>query len=434
VTSVLIVEDEPIVALDIERTLSDLGYDVAGHLRTGEEAILAAARLRPDLILIDIRLAGKIDGIDAARVIRAEREVPIVYLTSHSDESTVARAAATEPHGYILKPFGARDLRTTLEIAILRHRLEIKLKAALEEVEAKSALLQAILSSMEDSVVATDSSGNIILFNEAAERLIGPVQANLDLGDAPRTYGLFLPDQRTPCPLDQIPLLRAQRGERVKDMELFVRTPGRPDGGRWHSVNASPVIDARGVVRGAVTVGRDVTAIKAVQVELEQHSIVDELTGLYNRRGFHALAERQLKVCTRGQKKAALLFADLNGLKQINDRLGHPSGDAVLQLAARALTSAFRDSDIVARLGGDEFVVLAADADESSIDTLRRRLHEQVDALNAEESRPFALSMSVGASVYDPLAPTTVDELVGFADARMYEEKARRRARREGGA
>lgn len=433
-TSILVVEDEPIVALDIERTLSDLGYDVAGQLRTGEEAIVAASRLRPDLILLDVRLAGKLDGIEAARAIRAEHDVPIVYLTSHSDEATVARAAETEPHGYVLKPFGARDLRTTIEIALLRNRLEIKLKAALEEVAAKSAFLQAILSSMDDSVVATDHAGNIILFNEAAERLIGPVQANLDLDEASRAYGLFLPDQRTPCPMEQIPLVRAQRGERVKQMELFVRGPGHADAGRWHSVNASPVVDASGVVRGAVTVGRDVTKLKAVQLELEQHSIVDELTGLYNRRGFHALAERQIKACNRSQKRAALLFADLDGLKQINDRHGHSSGDVVLRQAARALTNAFRDSDIMARLAGDEFVVLAPDADESSVEILKKRLRLQVDALNAEEDHPFELSMSVGASIYDPRAPVSVDELIGIADARMYEEKARRRARREGGA
>ena len=115
---VLIVEDEAIVSMDLRYKLEGLGYSVPAEISSGEEAVEAASRLRPDVVLMDIRLSGEMDGIDAASLIRNQFGVPVVYLTSSVDEDTLARAKSTEPSGYILKPFGAAELRAVVEKAI----------------------------------------------------------------------------------------------------------------------------------------------------------------------------------------------------------------------------------------------------------------------------------------------------------------------------
>ncbi len=120
-TRILIVEDEAVVALDIERRVRDLGYAVAGTAASAEDALKIAELERPDLVLMDIRLRGIMDGIEAGRQIRSQWGTPVVYLTAHADEATLARAKETAPHGYIIKPFDEQKLRVALEVALARH-------------------------------------------------------------------------------------------------------------------------------------------------------------------------------------------------------------------------------------------------------------------------------------------------------------------------
>ncbi len=120
---ILVVEDENIVALEIKKRLQKLGYIVPGVASRGEDAIIKAEGIRPDLVLMDIMLKGEIDGIHAAGEIHKRFNIPVVYLTAYSDEETLYRAKLTEPYGYILKPFEEDDLRTTIEIALYRHQV-----------------------------------------------------------------------------------------------------------------------------------------------------------------------------------------------------------------------------------------------------------------------------------------------------------------------
>lgn len=156
----------------------------------------------------------------------------------------------------------------------------------------------------------------------------------------------------------------------------------------------------------------------------------DELTGLYNRRAFFTLAEQQLKVARRSKIPLALLFGDIDRLKWINDNLGHPQGDLVLIDAASVLRHTFRDSDIIARIGGDEFVVLAAQAGQNA-EVLTARLEKQFRAHAAKRKSPCQLSMSVGVAHYDPESPCSLDELLVLADAKMYQQKRKRRKFRQ---
>lgn len=161
---ILVVEDENIVALDIRQSLNRLGYEVPAVAVTGEEAIAAARKYRPDLILMDIRLRGRMDGIEAATHIRRDCRLPIIYLTAFADTKTLDRAKMTEPFGYILKPFEDRELNSTIEMALYRHQMDRRL-------QENERWLDTILHSIGDAVIATDAFGRISFMNPVAEAL-----------------------------------------------------------------------------------------------------------------------------------------------------------------------------------------------------------------------------------------------------------------------
>ena len=163
-------------------------------------------------------------------------------------------------------------------------------------------------------------------------------------------------------------------------------------------------------------------------------SLTDELTGLLNRRGFTTLAEQQMRTSSRTRNRLWLLFADLDGLKEINDRLGHEAGDrALLETAQLLTTGSFRQADLVARLGGDEFAILATEISRMDGDILVKRVEDAVRRANERPDREWALSVSAGVAMFDPEQPQTLDELIGEADRRMYEAKhSQRTTAREG--
>jgi len=151
--------------------------------------------------------------------------------------------------------------------------------------------------------------------------------------------------------------------------------------------------------------------------------LIDKLTGLYNRRGFFALGQQQLKTAHRAKRRMMLLFTDFNGLKKINDALGHPEGDRALIETANVFRETFRESDIMARIGGDEFVILAIETNGSPAEVLVHRLQENLEARNARGDLRYELSLSVGLARYDPERPCSIDELLARADRAMYERK-----------
>ena len=173
-TKILIVEDERITAEDMKEALEDVGYEVSDMVSSGEEAIIKAKELRPDLVLMDIMLEGEMDGIEAAEQIRERFGIPVIYLTAYSDPSTVQRAKITEPSGYILKdpfgflhkPFEESELNTAIEITLHKHKMEKKLRE-------HEQWLSAILNSVTDAVIITGPKGQIKLMNGRAEDLTG---------------------------------------------------------------------------------------------------------------------------------------------------------------------------------------------------------------------------------------------------------------------
>ena len=168
---------------------------------------------------------------------------------------------------------------------------------------------------------------------------------------------------------------------------------------------------------------REALEKQRLAMELRNLALIDELTGLHNRRGFMLLAQQQLKLAKRTKMGMLLLFADFNNLKWINDVLGHYEGDLALTETAYILKETFRETDIIARIGGDEFGVLAIEGRKSSAEVLMSRLQNKLDTNNKKAMRPYKLSLSVGIARYDPECPCSIDELLDRADRLMYEQK-----------
>lgn len=151
-------------------------------------------------------------------------------------------------------------------------------------------------------------------------------------------------------------------------------------------------------------------------------SLRDELTGLYNRRGFLTFAEEQLKLARSGRRELVVLFADVDGLKAINDGYGHSEGDRALKMAAQVLLTVFRDTDLISRLGGDEFAILALDCSPAGLVRIEAHLDKVLRASN-NRSNPWKLAISLGAIHIDSEHPASIDEMLGNADKMMYERK-----------
>ena len=169
---ILIVEDEAITACDLQRQLVELGYEPVATSSQAEAAIELAGKLRPDIVLMDINLAGVMDGITAAHAIRERFALPVVFVTALSACETLERAKAAEPFGYIIKPFSEQDLRTVLEMALFKHRAEARLRGS-------EARYRALAESAHDAIITADKSGQIVGWNSGAARIFSYTEAEV---------------------------------------------------------------------------------------------------------------------------------------------------------------------------------------------------------------------------------------------------------------
>jgi len=245
---ILIVEDEDIIAMDLENKLKNMGYDVAGLASSGQEAVRQAAALQPDLVLMDIRLKGAMDGVTAAHQIRALFDTPVVYLTAHADDYTLHRAKKTEPVGYILKPFEDKELHASIELALHNHGVENRLRKT-------ERWLATTLKSIGEAIMASDENGRVAFMNPVAEALTGWKQEEALGKDLTEVFRAI--DGQTRQPVEN-PLAEVMRRERVPGSESPTLLISR--GGTETPVErtASPIQDDNGYVNGVVLVFRSV--------------------------------------------------------------------------------------------------------------------------------------------------------------------------------
>lgn len=285
-----------------------------------------------------------------------------------------------------------------------------RMEEALRNSEVK---YRQILDNIDDGYFEVDLAGHFNFFNDVLPRFLGYnheelLNANFKKVMTEETVGKIF-DVFHDVYMTNLPA-------RLVDFEIK-----RKDGTNAFvesSVFLMKDMEGRSVgFRGLV---RDITERKRFQDRLHAMAVTDQLTGLYNRRGFITIAEQQLKSADRSKRKGLLAFIDLDGMKRINDNWGHVEGDRALMNAAKLLKQAFRESDIVARIGGDEFAVLASDVSDMMQEVFLTRLKQQGDAYN---TLFYTLSMSFGSTFYDPENPCSLDELMSRADTLMYEDK-----------
>ena len=252
-TRILIVEDERITAADIEDILLNLGYEVTDLVATGKEAIHKAEQTKPDLVLMDIRIKGPMDGVEAAREIRERFDVPIIYLTAHADRDTLDRAKQASPLGYIVKPFQEAELQAAIEVALHKHKLDM---AARDREEHLSATLGA----MGEGVICVDGRGTVTYLNSAAEVWTGWKQADALHKDLPEIFKLLGRDDRR---LIEGIGKRALREGAIEELPEAVVLLAK--NGMEHAIGgtAAPIHDHLGRVSGAVVAFGDVRAAKA---------------------------------------------------------------------------------------------------------------------------------------------------------------------------
>lgn len=194
----------------------------------------------------------------------------------------------------------------------------------------------------------------------------------------------------------------------------------------WAASSASLVRDAQGEPLHFIFQIQDITERKRAEAAIQTLSLADELTGLYNRRGFLAFCKQHLNSLQRTRQSVALVYADLDGLKVINDSFGHKEGDRALIKTAELLKETFRSSDVLGRLGGDEFTALAVVEPGDRVDQVVERLEQKFANYNALKIAPYELSISIGVAQFDPEARQSMEDLMALADVAMYENKRRK--------
>jgi len=366
------------------------------------------------------------DAFQATRIDDGLQEFGVVE-SSLKDARMVTLVEATHV-GWLASSASAAltvFLVATLFGTLRRHSK--KLERVDSELRREGALLESVMESMVDGIIAITPSRAFLHVNRAARRLLGD---EFPSGSFPKDWRSNLEcvyEDGTEMTPEDGALSRAVRGLSTDNLVYKTRQRHDPtDAGTWVSASGRPVHGRDGTVIAAVVALRDLTEHRRQQEQLRAMSMSDELTRLNNRRGFSLLAEQHARVSRRHKVPFGIVFADLNGLKLINDSLGHEMGDQMIRSGADVLRRTFRESDIIARLGGDEFVALLANADPSMHDAILERLRACLAERNAIDVQGPPLSLSVGLTFFDPSHPLTLPELMVEADRLMYLDKRQR--------
>jgi diguanylate cyclase (GGDEF)-like protein/PAS domain S-box-containing protein len=413
---VLLVEDNPGDARLMREVYNEHGPPDTEliHVASMNEAETYLVEHPVDIVLLDVGLSDA-RGLETVRRARiAAPHVALVVLTGLDDESLAAQSLQEGAQDYLVKGQSNTNGSSHGLLRALRYAIERK---ALEEalfVEKERA--QVTLNSIGDAVICTDIAGNVNFLNVVAEKLTGwtrqaaagqpMAEVFRVLDDGEVTSNLAMIDQND---VDRVPSNRCLlRGDGlVVPIEDCV----------------APIHDRKGLVTGTVIVFRDVSAARAMAKQISYSAQHDFLTGLPNRMLLNDRIGQAIALSRRSMSKIAVLFLDLDGFKYINDSLGHPLGDKLLQSIAERLTSCVRGSDTVSRQGGDEFVVLLSElrsVEDAAVSA--RRMLKAVAEAHSIDQHDLHVTMSIGVSVY-PDDGEDAEALIKNADTAMYQAK-----------
>ena len=405
---ILVVEDESIVAADIQDRLESLGYEVPATVASGERAVEKAGALRPDLVLMNIQLNGRMDGVEAADQIRQRFGIPVIYLTANADHPTVQRAKVTEPFGYVIKPFEERELHTAIEVALYKYQAEQTLKESEERYR--------LLVELSPEAIIVQSEERIVYANYAAAKLFGAATAESILGLAVADF--VHPDHHQNFRAHEKHLRKNQQSS--LKAEKFIRLDGE-----IRDVEVVMASVSYGGKLATQILTRDITERRRAEEQLLHDAFHDSLTGLPNRALFIDHLKLAVNHCRRLKGYLfAVLFIDLDRFKVINDSLGHMAGDEFLIAIARRLEICLRDGDTIARLGGDEFTILLDGIkDFSDAQRVAERVQEVLEQPFQISGRELFVTASIGIK-YSDSGEEQPEDILRDADTAMYCAKA----------
>jgi diguanylate cyclase (GGDEF)-like protein/PAS domain S-box-containing protein len=412
----LLVEDNPGDARLLREMLNDAGafkteIAQAESMREAEKHLLERVF---DIVLIDLGLPDA-QGLEAVRRARAAApRVPLVVLTGTDDELLATQALQEGAQDYLIKgQIETRGLLRALRYAIERKGMEEALFVVKERA-------QVTLNCIGDAVVCTDVSGNITFLNLVAEKMTGwpweeaigrPMGEVFQIQDA-------MTHEPSPNPMDAA--VAQNKTVHLPSNCILIRRDGFETP---IEDSVAPIHDREGKATGAVIVFRDVSAARAMAEQMTHSAQHDFLTGLPNRMLLNDRVNQAIALAARHSKKVAVLFLDLDGFKHVNDSLGHPVGDKLLQSIAKRLVGCVRGTDTVSRQGGDEFVVLLsemAQQEDAAISALR--ILDAVAKAHSIDQHDLHLTASIGVSVC-PGDGLDAETLIKNADIAMYQAK-----------
>lgn len=407
--SLLVVEDEVLVARDIKSRLTRMGYEVLGTASKGAEAIEKALSLRPDLILMDIHLQDEIDGVDAAIKIRETYDVPVIFCTAYSNEETLERAKVSTPYGYVLKPFDNRELEINIEIALYKHQME-------KDLANTRQRLDATLTSISDGVIVTDLQGKVCLFNHMAERITGWRKQNAEAAGLSRVM-LLRPFDEAGEEFDTAALSAGNSVVNLRQRLVRANQAQLP-------IEISTNVIQSGSDELVVITFRDITRQISFEEKIRKSAFFDDLTGLANRSLFIDRLERAITRRERGAKDDfAVVFIDLDGFSTINEGLGHQHGDQLLKVVGTRIEQTVRPDDTVSRFGSDIYAILLDPVDSAAgaieaCQRIQKVIGTPIDL--GDEMVDF--SASCGIVLNRPGA--TAQEIMRDADTALHRAKA----------
>ncbi len=417
----------------LEATLVKWGHEVV--VASDGKAALAVLEGAdaPPLAVLDWMMPG-MDGVEVCRRVRQSSGVTqtyIILLTAKTEKADVVAGLEAGADDYLTKPFARVELRARIKVGAriiklqkgLADRVE-ELNQALAERERATESLRAsesryrhLVEHSQGLICTQDLEGTLLSVNMAAARLLGyqpdeMVGRNLREFVPPSYRHLFDPY------LERIRQQSTDSGLLSIVTKSGVARIWQYDNFRYEEAGQQPYVLGH---------AQDVTELKESEATMRNLSLTDELTGLYNQRGFLVLAEQQLHLAQRTGQIHSLLYADMDGLKQINDTYGHQEGSQSIQRLAEILRRSFRATDIIARIGGDEFVILMVDATPSNVEIPLARLQELLMYYNLRELHDYQLSVSIGAVCVNPVDGYPLADLMAKADQAMYENKKQKR-------
>ena len=412
----LLVEDNPLDARLLREMFTEQGsHDTDfAHVESMGEAEKLLSERTFDIILVDLGLPDT-QGLGAVRRAHAAApHLPLVVLTGLDDETLAAQALQEGAQDYLIKgQIDARSLKRALRYAIERKFME-------EALFAEKERAQVTLNCIGDAVVCTDISGNLTFLNLVAEKMTGwPRQeaAGRPMGEVFRILDAKS-RQTIPNPMEMA--VGQNRTMHLPANCILIHRDGFEIP---IEDSVSPIHDREGHATGAVIVFRDVSAARAMALQMTHSAQHDFLTGLPNRMLFNDRVSQAVVLAPRHMKNVAVLFLDLDGFKHINDSLGHPIGDKLLQSIAKRLVDCVRDSDTVSRQGGDEFVVLLSEVEQSEDASITAsRMLRAVAGAHSIDQHDLHVTASIGVSVY-PDDGLDAETLIKNADTAMYQAK-----------